>query len=391
MNAAIRASAPSTDEGATRPLRILHLVAAGAYGGLESVVSALTRGLVARGEDCRVLAILGEDDDSDSPFLAELRAGGVAILELRVAHRAYLQERRALRDHLAAVAPDVVHTHGFHADILAIPVAKRARRAVVSTVHGFTGGGLKMAIFEWLQERALARADRVVAVSRPIVRRLVGRGVDERSIRMMPNGWESHRPPLERAAARRQLGLSNEDRVIGWVGRLSHEKGADVFVRALAETPLRLVTGCVVGDGPERSVLEALARSLGVQDRVRFTGAVAGASAVYSAFDGFCLSSRTEGTPIAVLEAMHAGIPIVATRVGGVPDMIGSGEGWLVEPEDPAALAASLAAAIESGPGSAPTRAAARRLADDFALAPWIDRHLALYRELAGSERRPDG
>ncbi len=368
-----------------RSLRVVHLLAGGAYGGLESVVSSLTRGLRARGHDCRVVAILDGDSDARSPLLDELRAAEVLVVPLRVGNRAYLRERRALSALFTEMKPDVVHTHGYRADFQGIAAARRAGFPAVSTVHGFTGGDWKNSLFEWLQERSLARADRVAAVSRPIVARLVRRGVDASRIRWIANAWEPWLPPMSRAQARQRLGLASDQRVVGWVGRLSPEKGADVLVRAMASVTTAGAVACLVGDGPERDRLDQLGRELGISDRLYFAGSVPQAARVYGAFDVFCLSSRTEGTPIALLEAMNARVPIVATRVGGVPDVVGDAEARLVDSEDPPALAGAIDAACSSAASSGGlVEAAAQRLQRDFAIAPWIDRYLQLYAEVAG-------
>jgi glycosyltransferase involved in cell wall biosynthesis len=123
---------------------------------------------------------------------------------------------------------------------------------------------------------------------------------------------------------------------------VSREKGLDVAVRALPSlADLNLVLA-VVGDGPERRSVEAAARKLGVQHRVHWCGVVSQAATAFRAFDALLCSSRTEGTPVVLLEAMDAGVPIVATAVGGVPDLLGKHTALLAAPENPEALAVAL-------------------------------------------------
>jgi glycosyltransferase involved in cell wall biosynthesis len=160
-------------------------------------------------------------------------------------------------------------------------------------------------------------------------------------------------------------------------------KGADVFLRALAEPGAPRVTAVLIGDGNERSQLESLAARLGLGHTVRFVGGIESGARLLPAFDAFVLSSRSEGTPIVLFEAMSAGVPIVASRVGGVPDVVGDDEAILVSPEDPAALAEGLRRVLET---PATTRLmvqrAHRRLEASFATADWLARHEALYRVL---------
>ena len=357
-------------------LRVLHLLAPGDAGGLESVVTLLASRQRAAGTDARVAAVLS--GDGGERFVAALEARGVPVSAIRVGARAYRAERAAVAALLAALRPDVLHTHGYRVDIVDAPVARRHGVATLSTVHGFTGGGWKLRLSEHLQERALRRHDAVVAVARPIVERLAARGVPRARMALVPNAYEARADLAPRAAARTALALSDEARVVGWIGRLSHEKGADVALRALAHVPD--ATLAFVGDGPERGALEALAESLGVASRVRWLGLVDDAGRLYRAFDAVVLSSRTEGTPMVLLEAMAAGVPVVASAVGGIPDVVSPAEALLVPSEDPASLAVALRAVLDDRPAAARrAEAASARLAAERGIDGWLTAYLARY------------
>jgi glycosyltransferase involved in cell wall biosynthesis len=276
--------------------------------------------------------------------------------------------------------------------VLAGAVARGAGLATVTTVHGFTGGGWKNRVYEWLQRRAYRRYGAVIAVSRPLAERLAGAGVPRDRIHTITNAYVSPVPPHPRAEARRLLGLEGDAPVLGWVGRLSREKGADVFVRALGTLRARRWTASIVGNGRERPGLEQLAAELGVAERIVWHGTVPDAGRLYPAFDAFVLSSRTEGTPISLFEAMATYVPIVATRVGGVPDVVGDAEAAIVPPADPAALGAAIGRVLDA-PHEAAVRAVAAqaRLGAEFALAPWLDRHDRLYGSLTATPRSRRG
>lgn len=372
-----------TGVAAGRPLSILHVAAPAQAGGLEEVVVALAAGHAARGHAVRVLTILDREDSSD-PLTRRLPAAGVEVVPAVLAGRAYARERAAVARACAAFRPDVVHTHGYRPDVLDGGVARRLGIPTVTTVHGFTGGDWKNRLYERLQVRAFRRFDAVAAVSRPIVERLVRAGVRQERIHLLPNAWAGGPPALDRAAARRALGVPLEGFRVGWVGRLTAEKGADVLVEAVARLGGAPVAVSVIGDGRERGVLERRARELGIAERITWHGVLADAARVYGAFDAFVLSSRTEGTPIALFEAMAARVPIVATRVGGVPDVLSPAEALLVPAEDHDALAAAIRAVVDD-PAAAAARAsaAAARLDREFAVGPWLDRYETLYRGLA--------
>ena len=139
----------------------------------------------------------------------------------------------------------------------------------------------------------------------------------------------------------------------------------------------------MVGSGREEVALRRLADELGLGNRVRWTGAIPEAGRLMRAFDAFLLSSRTEGTPIALLESMAAGTPAVVTPVGGVGDVISESEGWLADATDPDSLARALTRALTQ-PDESRRRAAAAaaRVAGQFGVGPWLDRHLDLYQRL---------
>jgi glycosyltransferase involved in cell wall biosynthesis len=147
---------------------------------------------------------------------------------------------------------------------------------------------------------------------------------------------------------------------------------------ALAHTRDRRLELSVIGTGRMEGELRAAAAARGLEGRLHWHGAVEEAWRYFPAFDVFALSSRTEGTPMVVLEAMAARVPVVATGVGGVPDLIGPAEGYVVAPEDPAALAAALERAL-SAEGAARATRAERRLATEFGVEPWLERHEAIY------------
>jgi glycosyltransferase involved in cell wall biosynthesis len=165
------------------------------------------------------------------------------------------------------------------------------------------------------------------------------------------------------------------------VGRLSHEKGANVLLEALPHVSDLPLVVSVAGDGSERVTLQARASALGLAERILWHGAVPDAGRLFAAFDLFVLSSRTEGTPLVLFEAMAVGVPIVATHVGGVPGVVSPAEAALVRPDDPLALAAEIRD-VYRNPTAAQrrARAARARLERDFGIAPWLDRYEAIYR-----------
>jgi glycosyltransferase involved in cell wall biosynthesis len=372
------------------PLSIVHLLAPGAAGGLESVVRALATGQARQGHVVRVVAVLGAHG-APPPWLEALAREGVDVIPLTLPGRRYLRERAAVAVLCRELGPDVVHSHGYRSDVVGAAGARQAGVPTVSTVHGFTGGGWKNRLYERLQCRALRAFDAVVAVAMPLAERLALAGVPRERLHVIPNAFGGGTTFVTRADARQMLGVAEGVLHIGFVGRLGREKGADVLIDAIHRLAERNLVVSIVGDGRERRALERQAAALGLEEIVRFHGLMPDAARLLRAFDVLVLSSRTEGTPIVLLESMAAGVPVVASRVGGVPDVVTSRDALLVPPEQPALLASAIASVLRA-PRAAAARAtrASARLAGIAAVEPWLDRYDQLYREVQREDERAE-
>jgi len=360
---------------------VLHVLAPTREGGLERVVTMMSVG--QRANSVHVAAVVEPSTADGHPFIVQLEVLGVPVTRVVVRARSYLREYRSLSALVARLQPGVVHTHGYRADVIGGAVARAHRVPTVSTVHGFTGGGRRNWLYERVQSLALRRADAVIAVSAPLVQRLADDGVPRHKIHCIPNGFTPLVDTVTRAAARHRLGIRTDALVAGWVGRLSREKGADVMLDALAESDPRWQLS-VIGEGDELNHLRRQAATLRISSRVAWHGPIANAGSLLTAFDAFVLSSRTEGTPITLLEAMNAGVPIVATRVGGVPDVVNSSHALLVPAEQPRMIAQALSE-VEREPSAAADRSlrARERLLQSFSPVTWLDAIDAVY-EAAG-------
>lgn len=363
-------------------LRIVHLLAPSPVGGLLRVVEALAVGQRRRGHQVHVVAVLDEGVEGH-PLLEVLREAGVGVIPLPLPSRSYLRERSEIVDICRRLIPQVVHTHGYRADVVGGSAVRSVGLPVVTTVHGFTGGDLKNRFYEFLQRRVFRDFDLVAAVSRSQAEGLARSGIAPERIEVVPNAWAGGPWPFERIAAREALGITGDHFQIGWVGRLSHEKGADTLVSALSRLNHIPCTASFLGDGPERIRLERITCASPLAWRVRWHGVVPDAGRYLSAFDLFVLSSRTEGMPIALFEAMAAGVPIVATAVGGVPEVVGAREALLVPPDDPEALALAIQAVYDDRDAARTRAEAARtRLLTGFGLESCLDRYEAIYQRV---------
>lgn len=318
--------------------RVAHILSSFGMGGQERVAFDLAVSQKRAG--CQV-TVLSMAPPPDGPLAAELRDAGIEaervarpkpgvdpILVLRLA--------RWFRKHRV----ELVHTHNRMALIYGAPAARLARAAIVHTKHGNNPrGGTRL-----LAGNLAARfVDAFVAVSpetAAFARKR--REVDERRLLVISNGIELgrfHPAPAARERVRAELGIAADAWVFGTVGRIATEKNHALLVRAMA--PLlgpgtRLI---VAGDGPLRVDVAKLVETLGVSGFVHLLGARRDVPDVLNALDVFVLSSDTEGLPLSVLEAMATGLPVLSTRVGGVPTVLDDGQtGFLVPVGDEAAL-----------------------------------------------------
>jgi len=360
-------------------LRITHVLAPGEIGGLERVAVGLAASLRSAGHDARLVPIV---EEASHTLAHPTGTSGVPVHPIVLPPHSYLRESVRLRRLLQELRPDVIHTHGYHADVVGGLAAWSQGVPVVSTLHGFTGGGRKNRMYEILQRSFTRRFAATIAVSRPMQAALSPLYPPNR-LRLIRNAWCNGQPLLSRDAARRKLSLPMSGLVIGWVGRLSREKGPDVLLDSIGRSRRNDYAVSFVGSGRLEAELRGRTSSLDLDDRIRFHGAVPGAGSLLRAFDLFVMSSRTEGTPMVLFEAMAAGVPVVTTDVGGIPDVVSPEEAVLVPSEDAAALATAIDESLDHPDARARAARAEKRLHGECGVDAWVEAHTLLYRSIS--------
>ncbi len=370
-------------------------------GGPSVHVILLTAGLTARGYLTRL--VVGQEHAQEGNLLDLAREKGVPCERLDALGREIrvLSDLRALYGLYRIIRdfrPQVVHTHAAKAGLLGRLAARLAGvPVVVHTYHGHVlrgyFGPVKTAVFRALEALLSPFSDALIAVSEAVKQDLVGLGVaPAHHIRVVPLGLDLERfkEDLPRGGLRAAPGFSALSPLVGMVGRLVPIKDVPTFLRAAAlvheaRPDTRFV---LVGDGEQRAELERYAERLGLSRVIAFLGWRRDMEAVYGDLDVIVNSSRNEGTPVALIEALASAKPVVATRVGGTADLLADGAfGRLVAAEDPRALADAVLEVLDD-------QAAARRRAllgqahvlvrhGAFRLVADID---ALYRELLSAK-----
>jgi sugar transferase (PEP-CTERM/EpsH1 system associated) len=323
-------------------IRVVHVVLSMDVGGLERVVLDLVGEGYALGQQPLVVCL--ERPGTLAPMVEAL-GSPVICLNKQPGTRLGLIGR--IKTVFSGLGPDVVHTHQIGALFYAGPAARRA--AVPLVVHTEHGKHYATRLRTRLLGRLAARyASRFFCVSEDIAAEVLACRITKPSkVAIARNGIDIGRftDPIDKFHLRQSLGLPLECTIIGTVGRLSEIKRQDLLISAFAAVRRRAPDAhlLVVGDGPMMADLRSLAASLGLAHCVHFPGYQAQTHQYLQAMDIFALTSRSEGMPLVLLEAWAAGLPVVASRVGGLPELIQHDHnGLLFESGDQASLVAAL-------------------------------------------------
>jgi len=337
------------------------------------------------------MAYVAEQQGVEVVALPDLHREISPLHDLRAAHRLAALIRR--------IRPHILHTHTAKAGAVGRTAAVLAGSArppiVVHTFHGHVlrgyFGPVRTGFFRMLERSLASSTTALVAVSPEVRDDLVSLGVaPSEKFTVIRLGVELEErvdtSPEARIRARRMMGIPEDRFTVGWIGRMTGVKRTDNILLAFKQLRERGVDACLclVGDGPDREGTEELAHELGIIRDCLFLGYQDDVAPFYAAFDALVLPSANEGTPVSAIEALAAGRPVVATRVGGVPDVVRDGiDGFLVDPGDVEALAERLARLAadpalarqmgEAGRARVLERYSVERLIDD------VDR---LYRKL---------
>jgi len=338
-------------------MKILHLIDSGGLYGAEVMLLNLATEQVRQGLK-PVIASIGELRVGEKPLEAEARRLGLRVEEFRMRPGPNWMGGAQVLRFARNQGVKLLHSHGYKCNILFGLLPKAIRRLpLVSTVHGWTSSERwnRMKIYEELDAFSLRFIDRVVLVNEGMRAHTRLQNSPGQKAQVVNNGLpelalEGQAHQLDPAVVR----FCEGGTTFGAIGRLSPEKGFDVLLEAFALCKQKLPQArlLILGDGKERDRLEGQVKGLNLCNSVLMPGYRAQAFAYLSLLQGFVLSSHTEGLPIVLLEAMRAGVPVVGTRVGGIPAVLGEGEaGLLVAPSDSKALGEALERLVDPTAG----------------------------------------
>ena len=367
--------------------RVVHYAAAPVPGGLITHLSLLAARTADRGYRSEAWIRPVEALDAAA---ADLSGSGVPVRRLTVKGKADLPGLLAFARALRKSDPEILHVH-LASPVESLPVIFLAgwigRARIIATEHAPTHHPTERAWSRAARAAAFRRVDRIVALARQDADYLRERfGAPPGKIRCIANGVPLPSALPSRREARCALAVPETSAVIAYAGEIAEKKGLLDLVAAMERIGERDggPVALLAGEGAFAPALHDRIRAAGLGDRCRLLGRLSRTLDLYAACDIFVLPSHGEGMPMALLEAMAAGRPVVATRVGGVPDVVRDGmEGRLVPPHDSAALAAALTdlladAAARERMGSA----ARKRIEEGFEIRKMVDATCSLYDEI---------
>lgn len=378
---------------------VVQLMASPFFGGPERQVVGLAEGL---SPDIRTVFLTFADDDRDRSLLGELARRG---LPGRAISRNYPDIPGAVREvarNLRELDADLLCCNGYKPDIIGLLAARQVGIPAVAIAHGWTSATWKVRLNETADRLALAWMDAVVCVSGAQAVKVKHAGVKADKVNVIHNAINADEIADHDAGVRDGLEKQFAEKprhIVGAAGRLSPEKGMDQLVEAASLVRARDsgVAFVVFGEGPERQKLEALIIEKGLQDKFVLAGFREDVGRLLPCLDVAVLPSWTEGLPVILLEALAAGVPVVATAVGGIPEVIADGVvGYLVPPGQPQLLAERIGGLLRDDERRRSMgRQGQERVRRDFTVARQAEsyRHLfeALMRrsESAADKRRP--
>jgi len=332
---------------ATQPLKVLHLRDTHEIGGPGKTILETFRAIDHDRFHLHLGMFLREGAPDDSPFITGARLLGMPVHLIRAISpfdpRMILRLARLVRTERI----DVIEGHEPSSDVMAYLASFFCRVTLINTTHGWIANNAKQRFFNTLDELVLRRFALVMPVSGKLHAELLAAGVKPSRLRLLHNAivLDKYRRTGQQGYLEGLLGRRLDGPVLASIGRLSAEKGHADLIEALAQVAAGggQFSAVLAGDGPERESLLARIRAAGLEGQVHLPGYVSEPARILEETDLMVLPSHTEGLPNAALEALIMNVPVLATRVGGTPEVITDGEtGRLVEPRSPAQLAAAI-------------------------------------------------
>jgi glycosyltransferase involved in cell wall biosynthesis len=375
-------------------MKVLHLIDSGGFYGAENVVLNLTLGLRKLGAE----SLVGCFSYQNKPLPevgVQAESMGLDCTYFKLRNRFDAKCVRSIASYFRNNKITVLHSHGYKASLVCLITKLLYGTPYVVTCHLWYLGTFRIRIYTSLEKVSMRFADRVIGVSGEIASDLERVGIPKRKLEVIENGIDVDRysefklEPKDAEKVREELGLDRDSIIIGSLGRLTEQKDYQTLIRAAAEAlkENEALEFMVAGEGELRSALIKECRDLGIENRFHFLGFRNDKEKLLKLMNVFVLSSLDEGLPIAMLEAMAAGLPVVTTPVGGIPGVIRPGEnGLFIEPRNVTQLKEALLLLVgNSAMREELGKRASETVKAAYSIENMAQKYLAIYTSLAPS------
>jgi glycosyltransferase involved in cell wall biosynthesis len=370
-------------------MKVLHIISSGGMYGAEAVILNLSQAL-NESSDSSVLGVFSNSSNPNLQIHKSALREGIESNLIPCKGQIDGTVATSIRDLAARTKADVVHAHGYKADVYTYVALRGTATPVVSTCHNWLKDNPLVSFYGMVDRFVLRNYDAVIAVSYEVRTRLLKAGVGAEKIHFIRNGIDL-RPFAQAVPSLSAASDSANSLAVGWIGRLSKEKGPDIFLHAAA----RVLVACpdarfvIVGDGPDLDDVNALIDQLAIRKNVSLAGRREDMPSVYASLDLMVSSSRQEGLPMAILEGMASGLALVATAVGEVPTVVLDGQtGVVVPPEDVDALAAAIIKLLQDSTlRKSFGNAAIKLIEEQFSAQRMAAEYLNVYNEVIAAKK----
>jgi len=376
-------------------MRILHLISSSGLFGAERIALDLSKSLKKTYHCEPIIGVIRNVYNPHEEMLEEARRNNISYAVFQCRSQLDLKLAFLIKEFIKKNRIDIIHCHGYKSNFYGL-LASKGQVPTVTTNHNWLTAHWKLKTYCFLDSLWIRFFDRIVAVSNEVKKDMLRYKIPENKIRVIDNGiaLERFEKVVETKNMKNQLGFEEKTRVIGTIGSLVLEKG-HIYLLEAARQILDVVNDLkflIIGDGPLRKQLEEKSEELGIKKHVVFMGQRKDIPELLMTMDIFVLPSIKEGLPVALLEAMAAKRPVIATRVGAIPKVIESKDiGILVEPKDIKGLRDAIVSLINdparmnllAGEGFG-------RVCMDFSSDEMCKHYLKLYKEITNSIPLPD-
>lgn len=327
-------------------MRILQLISPIGLFGAEKVMVELSKELCST-EYKPYIGVIGNPQNYHTPVVIEAEKSGLEVKEFHCSGKFDIKTISAIRKYIKDNKIGMIHSHGYKSNFYALLATLNMNIKRIITCHNWLGISSKMKFYKLIDKILLKKFDKIVAVSDILKDEIIRGNIPENKVRVVYNGIDISRLQVisDKLQVKKSLGIKENEKVIGTVGRLTEEKGYIYLLRA-AEKVVREFPDTIfliIGDGQLRDSLKFIVHSLQLNDKVIFTGIRDDIPELLNLIDIFVMPSLKEGMPIALLEAMAAKKPIIASKVGAIPKVIEDGySGLLVESGNEQELSESI-------------------------------------------------